>query len=158
MKAFRFPLHAILTLREEKEQEAQREYARKLRAVEAITAQISAVDQQLSALAQEHERRMRTGLAVADLERLGFYAELLHQRRTYLRQELARAQHAAEQARLALVKATQARQALENYRGKQRRVYDQSLAREEQKLLDDLAGRTGTLADAWRQTAEMIDP
>lgn len=158
MKAFRFSLHAILTLREEREQEAQRHYAKMLRAVEAVNAELATVGQHLADLATEQQARLRTGLPANELERIGNYRVLLEDCQKRLQQDLARAQQAAEQARVALVKATQARKALENYREKLHRVYDQTLARNEQKLLDDLAGRTSTLAGAWRQAPETAVP
>lgn len=158
MKAFRFSLHAILTLREEKEQEAQRHYAKTLRVVEAVQAELDAVGRQLLALVAEQQARLKTGLPANELERLGNYRLVLQERRARLQADLARAQQAAELARLALVKATQGRQALENYRDKLHRAYDLTLARDEQKLLDDLAGRTSTLAGTWRQTPDTLAP
>lgn len=158
MKAFRFSLQAILTLREEKEQEAQRQYALKLRAVEALEAELAAVGQRLAALAAEQATRLQTGLPASELEGLGRYCVVLEERLTQLRLELARAQHVAEQARLALVKATQDRQALEKYRQKLHRAYDYTQACNEQKLLDDLAGRSPTLTGTWRQAPETSPP
>ena len=158
MKAFRFSLHAILTLREEKEQEAQRHYAKTLRVVEAVQAELDAVCRHLLELAAEQQARLQTGLPANELERLGNYRLLLQERRARLQADLARAQQAAEVARLALLKATQDRQALENYRDKLHRAYNLTLARDEQKLLDDLAGRPGALTGAWRQTPETIAP
>ncbi len=158
MKAFRFSLQAILTLREEREQEAQRHYARMLRAVEAVQAELATVGQHLAALAAEQQARLRTGLPANELERLGNYRVVLEERRVRLQQDLARAQQAADLAQGALVKATQARQALEKYRAKLHRAYDYTLARDEQKLLDDLAGRTSTLTGTWRQVPETTAP
>ena len=158
MKAFRFSLQAILTLREEREQEAQRLYARLLRAVEAVNAELAAVGRLFMSLATEQQARLRTGLPADELERFGQYRVVLHERQVRLQAELARAQQAAEAARGALVKATQDRQALEQYRQKLRRIFEYGLARDEQKLLDDLAGRTAARAAAWRQASETLAP
>lgn len=158
MKAFRFSLQAILTLREEREQEAQRHYARMLRAVQAVNAELAAVDRQLTALAAEQQARLGTGLMANELERLGNYRVVLEERLGILQRDLARAQQASDLAKDALIKATQSRQALENYRQKLHRAYDYTLAREEQKLLDDLAGRASTLAGAWQQAPETLVP
>jgi flagellar FliJ protein len=158
MKAFRFSLQAILTLREEREQEAQRHYARRLRAAEAVDAELATVGRHLTALATEQQARLQTGLAASELERLGQYRSVLEERRVRLQQDLARARQAAELARGALVQATQARQALDNYRQKLHRLYDQTLARDEQKLLDELAGRRAALAGAWRSAPETLAP
>jgi len=158
MKAFRFSLHAILTLREEREQEAQRLYAQKLRAVEAVEAELAAVGQRLIALAAEQHARLQAGLPANELERLGRYCVVLEERLIRLRLDRARAQQTAEAARAALVKATQDRQALEKYREKLHRAYDYTQARNEQKLLDDLASRTSTLTGTWRQVPETLAP
>lgn len=158
MKAFRFSLQAILTLREEKEQEAQRLYAKALRVVEAVQAELDAVNRRLLELDSEQQARLQTGLPASELERFGNYRVVLIERRTRLQNDLARAQQAAEQARQALVKATQARQALENYREKLHHAYNLVLSREEQKMLDDLASRPAALTGAWRQAPETIAP
>lgn len=153
MKAFRFPLQAILTLRQQREQEAQRHYARKLQAVETAQRNLAATRRELQHLAEEHQLRLRQGAQSHDLRRLDLYRHVLNDRLTRLQQELATARKAAERAWLALVQATQNRQALDQYRHKLRRAYDYALARSEQRLLDDLAARAPTLAGAWRQPA-----
>jgi flagellar FliJ protein len=158
MKAFRFSLQAILTLREEREQEAQRHYARKLRAAEVINTALEAVVQQLLLLGTEQNSRLQNGMPASDLERLGNYRILLDERRARLNQDLALARQAADQAQAALLKATQDRQALEDYRKKLHRTYDYALARDEQKLLDDLASRGPTLAGDWRRAPETSIP
>jgi len=154
MKAFRFSLQAILTLREEREQEAQRHYARQLRAVEAVLAQLATLSRQLLALGAERQTRLQSALPADELARFDHYRARLEERRVRLVQDLALAQRAADQAQAAVLKATQDRQALEKHRQKLHRAYDYALARDEQKLLDDLAGRTSTLAGAWRQAPE----
>lgn len=153
MKAFRFSLQAILTLRQQREQEAQRQYARKLQAVEAAHRNLTATRRELQHLADEYHLRFHQGAQSQDLRRLDLYRHALNDRLTRFQQELAAARKAAERAWLALVHATQNRQALDQYRQKLRRAYDYTLARDEQRLLDDLAARAPTLAGAWRQPA-----
>jgi flagellar export protein FliJ len=154
MKAFRFSLQSLLTLREEREQAAQQHYARMLRALAGVDAALATVEQHLAALAGEQHARLQVGLPANELERLGHYRLALEERQLRLQQERTHAQSAAELARTALLQATQARQALENYRQKLHRAYAYSVARAEQQRLDDLAGRPGSLASAWREAAE----
>lgn len=157
MKAFRFQLQAILTLREEQEQEAQRAYAEALRAVEEVRASISRLERELAGTAEEQVQRLRTGMSASELQRLAGYCVVLELRLDSLRADLQRVQAAAEQARVHLLKASQNRQALEKYREKLQRVHAARIARSDQNQLDDLAGRTSTLAAAWRQaTSEPV--
>lgn len=158
MKAFRFPLQAILTLREEQEQEAQRAYARALRAVEAAERAVSAVERELADLASEQAARLRTGMTVDELRRLGGYRAVLDARGDAARSELARVSADAEDARQGLLAASRARQALEKYREKLQRAFAARVARAERVQLDDLAGRGTTLASAWRQSAQPTSP
>lgn len=158
MKPFRFPLLAILTLREEREQERQRQYADRLRAVESVQRALAAVQTELAALAAEHATRLGQGAQAQDLRRLDQYRHVLDGRLSRLHQDLAAARRAADAAWQALLKATQDRQALEKYQERLRRAHAHAVTREEQRLLDDLAGRVPTLAAAWRQTAEELSP
>ena len=158
MKPFRFPLVAILTLREEREQQAQRAYADRLRTVESIQQALHAARQELTHLASEQQSRLNRGAQAQDLRRLDRYRLVLNERLNRLERDLAAARLAAEQAWQALLKATQDRQALEQYRDKLLRLHAAALAREDQKLLDDLSARAPTLATAWRQPAETSLP
>jgi flagellar export protein FliJ len=153
MRPFRFPLQALLTLRQQREQDAQRQYARRLLAVEVVQQNLAATRLEVQHLADEHQIRLRHGAQAHEFRRLDLYRHALNDRLTRLEQDLATARKAAERAWLALVQATQNRQALDQYRQKRRRAYDYALAREEQRLLDDLAARAPTLAGAWRQPA-----
>lgn len=156
MKSFRFPLEAILTLREEREQEAQRGYAARLRAVESVNRGIAATRDELTTLAGEHRARAERGAQAVDLRRSDRYRRVLDDRLRRLEKELAAARQAAERAWRTLLKATQDRQALEKYRQKLHRLHDYAVGREEQRLLDDLSGRGPTLAGAWRQPMEEL--
>lgn len=142
MKSFRFPLEAVLTLREEREQTAQRNVARALAVVAAIQTSLGSLERELHGLGSELQRRLARGVPACELGQLGSYQVVLTERRTRLQQDLRVADEAVQQARAELVRATQDRQALENYRTRLRRAHDANQARAEQKLLDDLAGRT----------------
>ncbi len=151
MKPFRFPLDAVLTLREEVEQEAQRAVARALAAVRQVQADLVALTAEADRLAVELNSRLTQGLAAAELERFGNYRGLLAERRVRREQDLAMAEASVHESRQRLLKATQDRQALENYRTKLRARFDYRQSCEERKLLDDLAGRPSALG-AGRRT------
>jgi flagellar export protein FliJ len=145
MKPFRFPLEAILTLREEVEQEAQRAVARALQAVRLVQADLTALAAEADRMAVEMKSRLNEGKTAADLERYGNYRTLLAERRKRREQDLAMAEASVREARQRLLKSTQDRQALENYRAKLRTRFDYRQSCEERKLLDDLAGRPSAL-------------
>jgi len=156
MKAFRFSLQTILILREEAEHEAQRHYCRMLGEVEAVKTGLAGVKRQMAALAAAQQAKLAVALPACELQQLGNFRVVLEERRNQLQQNLVRAQSAAELARGKHLKSRQDRQAIENYRQKLRRAYDQKAARDEQKVVDDLAGRATTLTGAWRE-APAID-
>lgn len=145
MKPFRFPLEAVLTLREDVEQEAQRVVARALEAVRQVQADLAALAAEADRMAVEWKTRLNQGMPAAELERYGNYRGLLADRRKRREQDLAMAQASVREARQRLLKATQDRQALENYRGKLQARFDYRQSCEERKLLDDLAGRPPAL-------------
>ena len=150
MKAFRFRLQAVLTLREQAEQAAQQRCAEAYAAVEAAAGRLRTAD---AAIEQSDERRRAclSGRApVFELEQLRKHSLVLQEHRTLCVRALAEARQRADDAWRALVVATQQREALERLRARQKRVYDYQVARAEQKFLDDLSGRGPTLVDAWR--------
>jgi flagellar FliJ protein len=154
MKSFRFRLHAILTLREDREQAAQRLYADALRAVDAVQQRIQATQRQLDALAADRQTRLNHGVPADELGSLDRYRRVLDLRLNRLREEHAAARAAADRSWQSLLKARQDREALEKYRNRLERDHDAAAARLEQRLLDDLASRAPTLAAAWRQAPE----
>lgn len=151
MKAFRFRLQSILTLREEEEEEAQRVYARGLRAVERLEEDIAAVHRDFLAAGTPSGSGPGGGVPAEELQRLARYRMVLQLRLEALALELQRARETAETARLALLAASQKRQALDKYRDRLRRTHDGQQARLERILLDDLSGRSPTLLTGWRQ-------
>ena len=151
MKAFRFRLEAVLTLREQVEQAAQRAYSRALQAAEAAILAKRAAESEIVQLDQLQASRLAERLPATELEHLRNYRGFLQERLALRHRELAEAQRRAEEARLVLVAARRQREALERLREHQRRVYDYEVARGEQKILDEMAHRSPTLAHAWQE-------
>lgn len=156
MKAFRFPLQAVLTLREQDEQTAQQRCAAAYAAVKAAAASLRAVDAAIAAAEDSRRCQLVAGTTGDRLEQARRYTTLLSERRSRLGHELAEACRLAEEAWRQLIAATQRREALERLRGRQRRLHDYHAARAEQKLLDEIAGRGPSLAEAWRETAPVL--
>jgi flagellar export protein FliJ len=153
MKAFRFRLHAVLTLREQAEQAAQQRCAQAYTVVEAAATRVRHVEAEIDAAEQAHRAQLASGPRAGDLEQLQAYSTLLHERRRRLARELADARRRADEAWRELLLATQQREALEHLRGRQQRVHDYQTARTEQQTLDELVGRGPTLSGAWTTPA-----
>lgn len=159
MKAFHFSLQAVLTLRLEKEQEAQRAVAQAVHGVMVVKSGLAALGAALASLGEELRGRMDRGIPAHDLAQLGGYRVVLTERRQQLEGDLAKAEEKLRQTQVALLRANQDRQVLDHYRRKLLRLHDQREAREEQKLLDDLAGRAPVAAGASRRlSAEEFTP
>lgn len=141
MKAFYFRLQAVLTLREQAEQAAQRKCARAGAIAEAAAARLAAAEAEIAAACNSRQARLATGVRGEELQQLRAYLLWLEERKTRLRRELDQARRRAEEARRELLVARQRREGLERLRTSQRRVYDYETARADQKVLDELASR-----------------
>jgi flagellar FliJ protein len=146
MKAFRFRLQVVLTLRQEAEQAAQQLCARAFLGLEQATGRLCGAEAAIAADHQRRRARLAAGLRGAELEQDRLYSALLEERRLQMAREAARAQQQMEEARHKLLLATRQREILERLRDRQRRVYDYQAARAEQKLLDEFSQRAPVLA------------
>jgi flagellar export protein FliJ len=153
MKAFRFRLEVVLTLREQTEQVAQQRCARAYAVVENAAARVRSAEAEIDATDQAHRAQMAAGPRAGQLDQLRLYVSLLHERRRQLARELAEGRRQAAEAARQLLLATQQREGLERLRGRQRRVYDYQTARAEQQTLDELVGRGPALSGAWKTSA-----
>lgn len=150
MKRFHFALHAVLTLRQQQEQVALQAFAQALRQCEAVARARQAVTDELRAGWHLLETEVACGAQATRLGQIHAYCRDRLGRQRGLDKELAAARAVARREQDALLRATQNREALERYETRQRRIYDYEVAREEQKLLDDLAARPAPLGGAWR--------
>jgi flagellar FliJ protein len=150
MKAFRFRLQAVLTLREQTEQVAEQRCARAYAAVVNAADRVQAVQAEIDATEQAHRAQLSASPRAGQLEQLRLYTALLDQRRRQLARELAEARHRADEARRQLLQATQQREALERLRARQRRAHEYQSARTEQQILDELVGRGPALSGVWK--------
>jgi len=151
MKAFRFRLQAVLTLREQAEQAAQQVCAGACAALDRAAARLRSAEAGIAANEQLWRARLAAGLRAEELEQWRLYAGLLYERRTRMASELAQAREQLEEARRQLLLATRQREALERLRHRQRRMHDYEAARAEQKFLDELSQRVPLLASSGRE-------
>ncbi len=156
MKPFQFRLQAVLTLREQAEQAAQRACARACLALDAACARLRDAD---AAIADDEERRrarLAAGPRAKELEQWRLYAATLHDRRVQVAREAALARQQLEEARRGLLQASLQRETLERLRDRQRRVYDYEVARAEQKLIDEFSQRRPFPANSSREAPSLM--
>ena len=152
MKTFRFRLHAVLTLREEAEQQALNAYAQRLRETRTALQNLQAADDAVASEEELVRTRLQEGVTAYLIEELRAYGIVLKERRETARKELVSAQQQAEAARQNVLKASRDRKALEKLRSRQRLAHAHFWARAEQKELDEIAGRSSPFDD-WGEPA-----
>lgn len=142
MKHFRFTLQALLTVREREERSTLEYYARQLQLQQQALDDLTAIETDLAAGWNELRELMTRACPVADLVQRQAHCQRLGERLERQRDTLARAEAAARLALLQLITAQQSREVVVKFLENQQENYQRECAREEQKLLDELARRT----------------
>jgi flagellar export protein FliJ len=144
MKAFRFTLEAVRTLRQRQEQEALESYARALLARQQVMQALEDMDQRVGR-DFEQMRSLRAGRCTAAqaAQAQNFHASLEKKRDDCL-EALGQAERQVNAACRAMLAARQQREMVDVFRGKQQAVHQRLLAREEQKIMDEFAIRRVT--------------
>lgn len=138
MKAFRFTLQAILTLRQRQEQVCLEQYGQAVQAREQALARLEAVQAELES-AWAHRRALQTaGAPLARLIQADDWCQTVDARRTACAAALREAQSQVAAAWSRFLAARRQREGVEKYRARQKRRYDLDCQREEQRILDDL--------------------
>ena len=150
MKPFRFTLESVLIVRERQESEAKENYARELVAQRQAMAALRDAERELDEAFSEHRRRLVEGAPVVCLLQQQLYCAHLESNRKTAANAMAAAEDKVKQAVQAMVFARQQREVVEKFRGNQRAEYDRQMTMEEQKMLDELAGRRLDPALSWR--------
>jgi flagellar export protein FliJ len=135
---FRFPLHAVLHLRQsiEHQQELRLRAANQL--VAGLQHRIGQLDAHRQQLQRAQTKELWEGVTAAELRfELQCEAELLRSRRE-LELQCARLQQARDQQRQIFQQARRDREMLESVRDQKLQLYRQEKARREQRDLDDL--------------------
>lgn len=141
MKRFHFSLQPLRTLREQKEQLAQRHYAEVLRAVEEAESRVQATLAELESCWSWLREQMSDAGFVERLDRTRAYCAVLDERRKQEQAVVEREQERLNEAWEAMLRATRDREALDRFLEKRRRAYDREVQRQDQKALDELGLR-----------------
>jgi flagellar export protein FliJ len=154
MKAFRFTLESVLTLRQRQEQVAMSHYAQSLLAHQQASARLEAAQRELNANLQELRERITEGFAASQAAQAHGYIQLLEKNRQKCAAELKVAESRKNFAMQTMLVARQQREVVDKFFERQKKRYDYERAREEQKTLDSLPQRrVGVLS--WNQSEGM---
>jgi flagellar export protein FliJ len=150
MKSFHFTLEPVLIIRERQEREAEEKYAQALADQRKALAALRDAERELDLAFAEHRRRLVEGAPVVFLVQQQLYCAHVESSRKTVANQASAAEEKVKAAVQAMVVARQQREVVEKFRSNQRAVYDRQLSTEEQKLLDELAGRRIEPSLSWR--------
>jgi len=152
MKSFRFTLEAVRTLRQRQEQTTLELYAQALLARQQAIAKLENAQRELNASTQELRERLAAGCTAAQAAQAHEYQRSLVRRRDECTAALGATERRVNAAMQAMIAARRQREIVDKYFDKQKLGHLRGLARNEQKMLDDLAGRRGNSILAWNPT------
>ena len=144
MKSFRFSLQAVLTLRQRQERFALEAYAAALLARHQAVARVKAVEQELAAAWSDLRRRQETGCPAAEMAQAMAFSQVLSRRRDEAVTALMAAERGVNLSLQNLLEARRQRETVDACHDKQRLAHQRNQTRQENRLLDDLAGRRFT--------------
>jgi flagellar export protein FliJ len=144
MKAFRFTLEAVRTLRQRQEHDAQEAYARALLARQQVLELLDAMDQRIARDFAQMRRLLAGRCTAAQAAQAQNYHSSLEKKREDCLAALGQAERRVNAACQAMRAACQRREMVDVYREKQFAVHQRLGLREEQKILDEFAIRRVT--------------
>ncbi|MBC8001044.1 MAG: flagellar export protein FliJ [Opitutaceae bacterium] len=144
MKSFRFSLQAVLTLRQRHERFALEAHAAALLARHQALARLEAAELELSAAWSDLRRRRDTGCSAAEMTQAGEFSQALSRCRDTATAALAVAERGVNSSLQNLLEVRRQREIVDACHDKQKLAHQRELARQESRLLDDLAGRRFT--------------
>jgi flagellar export protein FliJ len=149
MKAFRFTLEAVQTVRHRQEQQAMETYVHALLARQQVLDRLEMARERIRRNQQEIVRLLAAPCAAAQLAQAGQFERALEKQQADLVAALAQAERRVQATFQAMLAARQRRKMVESFRAKQYARHQRAEWREEQKVTDDLASRRGRSILAW---------
>ena len=135
----KFPLKAVLTIRERQEERARQTYAASAQMAEAARRRLEDVRGEINGAADEFQRRVTAGCTISELRHIEQHCEHLRVRRMECERGLLRAQQTAQETLAVWLGVRRSREVLDEHISKLLRRLDARARRKEQKTLDDLA-------------------
>jgi flagellar protein FliJ len=139
MKAFRFPLQPILSLKQQAEESARERYAATLRACEEAAARVQQASVELTECWAGLCQKLASGVNSGELLRARAWCNVLELRVKERATALEKARHAVDAVWQELMLATREREGLDRLRDRRRVSYNRLVQAAEQKQLDELA-------------------
>ena len=144
MKSFRFSLQAVLTLRQRQERFALEAHAAALLARHQAMSRVKAVELELSAAWTELRRRQDAGCSASEMKQVSEFSQTLSRRRDEATAALASTERGVNVSLKNLLEARRQREIVDACHDKQKLAHQREQSRQENRLLDDLAGRRFT--------------
>jgi flagellar protein FliJ len=155
MKAFHFSLEAVQTLRQRQEQQAMEQYVRALLARQQALDHLEFVRERIRLNQEELSRLLSAGCTAAVATQVHHFERSLEKLEADRAGALALTERRVNTTFQAMVLARQKRKMVESFRERQLARHRRAEAREEQKILDDLAGRRDRSILTWNPTRAM---
>jgi len=144
MKAFRFTLEAVRTLRQRQEQEALENYARALLARQQVLDMLTDMDQRIGRDFVQMRKLLAGRCTAAQAAQAQNFHASLEKKRDDCVAALGKEERRVNTTSRAMLAARQQREMVEVYRDKQHAAHQRLALREEQKILDEFAIRRVT--------------
>jgi flagellar export protein FliJ len=154
MKAFRFTLEAVRTVRQRQENEALELYARALLARQQAQDLLVAIHQRIGEDFALMRPLLAGGCTAAQATQAQNYHLSLEKLRDEYEVSLGQADRRVKAASQAMLAARQQREIVDVYRKKQHAVHQRAELREEQKIMDEFAIRRVTALNSAQSHSE----
>jgi flagellar export protein FliJ len=141
MKKFRFTLEPLKIVRERKEREALERYAQVLAEHSRTMERLGALNQELIQAQSEIKQRLTTSTPVTQIIQQQLYCAHLSERIKTVQNEIIQIEQKIKLAMQAVLSTRHEREVVDKFLANQRAAYDRELTLEEQKAIDELAGR-----------------
>jgi flagellar export protein FliJ len=138
MKAFRFSLQPLRSLRESREQSARATYADRLRACEEAATRLQGASTELTGAWTRLSAELAAGTTGVDLLRARAWCNVLELRVKERATVLETARHSVDSAWKDLISATREREVMDRLYARGLEAHRRAVLREEQKTLDEL--------------------
>jgi flagellar export protein FliJ len=150
MKAFRFTLEALSTVRRQEEQKAMDLYAQCLVTRRLAIEALEKAERELKSAAQDLRGQLAAGCCAGEAAQGHDYQRSLGQRRNDCAATVENAERRVSAALEAMLNARKQREIVDKFFDRQKASYLRDQARKEQKFMDDLAGRRRSSILAWK--------
>ncbi|HEY3915351.1 MAG TPA: flagellar export protein FliJ [Verrucomicrobiae bacterium] len=145
MKAFRFTLEAVRTVRQRKENEALEKFVQALLARQALLDLLESIDERITQSRAQIRKLLADGCGAAQASQAYDCHATLEKRREECVTSLGHAERRVNAASQAMLLARQQREIVDIYCDKQKARHQRLQLLEEQKALDEFASRRSLL-------------